>query len=152
MTAAENSRIQEEKVRAMFAKYNMTFDIGEWTPPFKADTLRVEKKVRMRVHRTCHRCQTQFGVDRVCNSCNHTRCKKCPRYPGPKKESMKGKGAMVGGVGSTTATQGEGGNVKRPDSQRAPRICHKCRTTFGGKSSECQNCKHVRCPQCPRDP
>ncbi|KAL9128504.1 MAG: hypothetical protein Q9217_002830 [Psora testacea] len=46
MTAAENSKIQEEKIRVMFAKYNITLEAGEWTPPFKAETLRVEKKLR----------------------------------------------------------------------------------------------------------
>ena len=84
-TPAENAKIQEERVKAMFAKYNMTLEVGEWTQPFNADIPRVEKKVRMRVHRTCHRCQTQYGVDKACSNWNHKRCKKCPRYTGPKK-------------------------------------------------------------------
>ena len=41
----------------------------------------VHKKIRQRVHRTCHRCQTDFGAEKVCNKCNHNRCNKCPRNP-----------------------------------------------------------------------
>ena len=134
----------------MFAKYNMTLEAGEWTSPFKSDVLMVEKKVRVRVHRTCHRCQSQYGVDRVCQNCSHTRCKKCPRYPAPKKDA-KGKGAAAGAVGTSTAAKGDG-DGKRLATQRAGVACHKCQTTFGANSFQCEKCKHVRCPQCPPDP
>jgi hypothetical protein len=33
------------------------------------------------VHRKCHRCETDFASEKVCNKCHHTRCKKCPRHP-----------------------------------------------------------------------
>jgi len=41
----------------------------------------VRKKIRQRVHRTCHRCETDFGAEKVCSNCKHHRCKKCPRDP-----------------------------------------------------------------------
>ena len=47
---------------------------------------RVNKPIRMRVRRTCHRCQTTFGPDKVCVNCQHARCKKCPRHPPPKSQ------------------------------------------------------------------
>ncbi|KAL8796097.1 MAG: hypothetical protein Q9195_001429 [Heterodermia aff. obscurata] len=90
-TAAASSAIQEEKARALFAKYGLTLAPGEWTAPVNANAERVEKKIRMRVHRTCHRCQTTFGADKTCGSCNHTRCKKCPRYPMKSSEDGKRK-------------------------------------------------------------
>ena len=41
----------------------------------------VRKQVRQRVHRTCHRCNTDFGAVKVCSKCLHNRCKKCPKDP-----------------------------------------------------------------------
>ncbi|KAL8917417.1 MAG: hypothetical protein Q9172_005867 [Xanthocarpia lactea] len=79
-TAADSSVILEERARALFAKYGLTLEPGEWTSPIKPDAERVEKKIRMRIHRVCHHCQTTFGPDKICNHCKHPRCKKCPRY------------------------------------------------------------------------
>ena len=98
MTAKESYAIQEEKARALFAKYGLTLEAGEWTAPVTVGVPRVEKQVRMRIHRTCHRCQTTFGADRICSHCQHTRCKKCPQWPGGKSKHSKGKGTTVGGV------------------------------------------------------
>ncbi|KAI4182019.1 MAG: hypothetical protein L6R41_006262 [Letrouitia leprolyta] len=64
MTAAAYGTIQEERARALFAKYGLTLEPGEWTLPIRPDAQRVEKKIRMRVHRTCHRCETTFGLDK----------------------------------------------------------------------------------------
>lgn len=80
-TAAESSARQEEKARMLFAKYGMTLGPDEWTRSVTSDAERIEKKVRVRIKRTCHRCQTTYGADKVCNNCQHRRCKKCPRYP-----------------------------------------------------------------------
>ncbi|KAL8713057.1 MAG: hypothetical protein Q9220_002917 [cf. Caloplaca sp. 1 TL-2023] len=64
VTAAASSAALEEKARALFAKYGLTLEPGEWTTPMKPDAERVEKRIRMRVHRTCHRCQNMFGPDK----------------------------------------------------------------------------------------
>ena len=143
LTAMEHAKIQEDKVRALFAKYNVTLEVGEWTPLFKADIPRVEKKIRMRVHRTCHRCATQFGVDRVCTNCNHGCCKKCPRYPLKKVEQPRVK---EGAAAAKAPTQ----YVKKPVTQRTRMICHECQTPFKSKSKECVKCQHERCSQCQR--
>ncbi|KAF7596358.1 hypothetical protein BBP40_002102 [Aspergillus hancockii] len=77
--------IQEEKARALFAKYGLTLEPGEWKSPNPAIKVqRVAKPIRMRVRRNCHRCQTTFGPDKLCVNCQHVRCKKCPRYPAAK--------------------------------------------------------------------
>lgn len=109
MTAKESYAIQEEKARALFAKYGLTLELGEWSVPATEGVPRVEKQVRMRIHRTCHRCQTTFGADRVCSHCQHTRCKKCPQFPGGKSKSSKAKGLAVGGVAA------DDGLGKKPD-------------------------------------
>ena len=160
MTAKESYTIQEEKARALFAKYGMTLEPGEWTVPTTIGLPRVEKQVRMRIHRTCHRCQTTFGADRVCSHCQHTRCKKCPQFPGSKSKVSKGKGVAVGGVATDGKTDpltilhratGKEMTRKAP-TQRVRRTCHQCETLFQGKATQCENCKHLRCSKCPRDP
>lgn len=157
-TAAESSAIQEEKARVLFAKYGLTLAPGEWTPPVRGDAERVEKKVRMRVRRTCHRCQTGFGADKTCSSCNHTRCKKCPRYPTKTKDGKKKdvtlavdeNPAMIPLMLRSRAT---GKDMERKKAvQRVRRTCHMCNALFAGKAVECAGCKHMRCPKCPRDP
>ncbi|KAL9009562.1 MAG: hypothetical protein Q9173_005418, partial [Seirophora scorigena] len=173
MTAAVYGTIQEEKARALFAKYGLTLEPGEWTKAIKPDGERVEKKIRMRVHRTCHYCQTTFGPDRVCSNCKHSRCKKCPRYPTKRTKEQKGKAiAAAGGGIATTGTAAAAIadttlNLKsliissrptgkkvtyKPVTQRVRRTCHLCSTLFEGRAIECANCGHNRCPQCPRDP
>lgn len=152
MTAKENYIIQEEKARALFAKYGLTLEPGEWTVPATVGLPRVEKQVRMRVHRTCHRCQTTFGADRVCSNCQHSRCKKCPRFPGAKS---KGRDERLGKKADTlTMVQRATGKEmpRRPPTQRVCKMCHQCQTVFQGKATQCENCKHLRCPECPRDP
>ncbi|GAQ09608.1 hypothetical protein ALT_6929 [Aspergillus lentulus] len=78
------SAIQEEKARALFAKYGLTIESGEWKTPSDMTVQRVAKPIRMRVRRTCHRCETTFGPDKVCVNCQHIRCTKCPRHTSSK--------------------------------------------------------------------
>lgn len=164
MTSKDTSALQEEKAKALFAKYGLTLEPGEWTTPVTGGAPRVEKQVRMRIHRTCHRCQTTFGPDRICSNCQHTRCKKCPRFPGSKTKASKGKGVAAGGVAVddgktkngealTMPHRGTGKEMtRRLPTQRVRRTCHACETLFVGKAIQCEKCKHTRCPKCPRDP
>ncbi|KAL3257190.1 hypothetical protein ABHI18_007029 [Aspergillus niger] len=76
--------IQEEKARALFAKYGLTLEPGEWRSPSDTTVQRVVRPIRMRVRRTCHRCQTTFGPNKVCVNCQHVRCKSCPHHPSTK--------------------------------------------------------------------
>ncbi|MCJ1291214.1 hypothetical protein MMC34_002757 [Xylographa carneopallida] len=170
VTAAAYNKQQEEKARALFAKYGMTLEPGEWTPVWKGDAGRVEKQVRLRVHRQCHRCQTTFGPEKICNNCSHTRCKKCPRFPTKSAKDPERKDAAVGGMSMvissgpvpTTRIRTKSlalpeqlmGNelIRRNPVHRVRRMCHKCNTAFIGKATECVSCKHLRCPKCPREP
>lgn len=80
-TAAVSCALMEEKARSLFAKYGLNMLPGDWSPYVKEDAHRVEKKIRLRVRRTCHLCSTSFGSNKFCKNCEHNRCKKCPRYP-----------------------------------------------------------------------
>lgn len=168
------SAAQQERARALFAKYGLTLEAHEWitTGTTNENVQRVEKPIRMRVHRQCHRCQTTFGADRVCQKCEHTRCKKCPRYPA-KKEKAKGKGkegesaatpaAAAAKIGTKPAKKQEYLTIKsrtggpdlerRPPKQRVRRSCHKCQNLFiPATATVCTHCQHARCTKCPRDP
>ena len=164
MSAKETSAMQEQKARAMFAKYGLILEPGEWTVPSTDGAPRVEKKIRMRVHRKCHRCQTSFGAERICGSCDHTRCKKCPAFPSKTPKISKGKGKAIEGIaidndlaqgmGNLTMAHRATGKelARKTPTQRVRRTCHQCGTLFAGKLIQCENCGHKRCSECPRDP
>ncbi|KAF2494207.1 hypothetical protein BU16DRAFT_67594 [Lophium mytilinum] len=152
------SAVQQERARALFAKYGLTLESHEWITPAASNVQRVEKPIRMRVHRTCHRCETTFGQERVCAKCQHKRCKKCPRYPkkkviGDNKDDLvteqRPKKKMLLTIKSKTG----GDLVYQPTKQRVRRTCHKCESFFNPPTATvCEKCEHVRCTRCPRDP
>ncbi len=162
MNPKEASASQEQKAKAMFAKYGLTLEPGEWTTSVTAGTPRVERQVRLRIHRTCHRCDTTFGSEKLCRNCDHTRCKKCPGHP--KFKAAKGKGIAAGFIavdashtsndGASTMPHRSSGKevTRKKPTQRVRRTCHECQTLFVGKAIQCENCKHKRCAKCPRDP
>lgn len=181
-TAAEKvtpghwSSMQQEKARALFAKYGLTLEPEEWMSSRNLNVERVEKPIRMRVRRTCHRCQTTFGPDKVCVNCQHVRCKKCARYPPAKpkdqkdqKEQKEAKTKVAAAAAAKqearpkkqkeklpvlTIPSRTGGQdlVRKPIKQRVRRYCHRCNNLFIGAATECTQCKHIRCKKCPRDP
>lgn len=159
-TAAETSAIQEQKARILFAKYGLTIGPGEWTRPMAADTERVEKKIRMRVKRTCHHCQTFYGSDNICSNCQHKRCKKCPRHPSKRPKASEGR--MMAIAVDPNPQQQMPLTIKsrrtvqdlqfKEATQRARRTCHQCGSLFEARGKVCANCQHHRCPKCLRDP
>ncbi|KAJ5098325.1 hypothetical protein N7532_005326 [Penicillium argentinense] len=174
------SVMQQEKARALFAKYGLTLDPGEWKAPAgDVQLTRVTKPIRMRVRRTCHRCDTTFGPEKICVNCQHPRCKKCPRFPEAKEKEDKGyqelsktkigeirsrqRGALplqphfkyTGNPAAPIIIPSRSGGqdlVRKEAKQRVRRICHVCDTTFVKGSKECAECKHTRCKKCPREP
>ncbi|PGH05534.1 hypothetical protein GX51_02872 [Blastomyces parvus] len=154
------STLQQEKARALFAKYGLTLEPSEWmSKPADRSVQRVEKPVRMRVRRNCHRCLTTFGADKVCAGCQHLRCKKCFRYPPAKpkdeclgKEKAKALDAPKKPVLTIPSRTGGQDLVRKPIRQRVRRTCHRCQTLFIGDATVCTECEHTRCKKCPRDP
>ena len=169
----DNHKMQQEKIRALFSKYDMKLQPGEWTSTGKEGSERIERKIRMRIHRLCHRCDASFGTDQTCNNCQHTRCKKCPRLPPKKSADQRTLQAAKALPYDLAILVDDSPQLKGPTdpsylkfrsritgielSRREPihrvrRMCHKCDTLFVGNTVECLNCKHLRCAQCPRDP
>ncbi|KAH7089278.1 hypothetical protein FB567DRAFT_329213 [Paraphoma chrysanthemicola] len=151
--------MQQERARALFAKYGLTLESHEWiTAPAPVPPVqRVEKSIRMRVHRSCHHCGAIYGAEKVCFQCEHKRCKKCPRYP-PKKRTEKEKENDEGEKPKkkrvlTVTTRAGNELAYQPPKQRVKRTCHKCETPFVPPTATiCEQCRHIRCTKCPRDP
>ncbi|KAL1954387.1 hypothetical protein VTO42DRAFT_1253 [Malbranchea cinnamomea] len=166
VTSAQEWRAaQQERARALFAKYGLTLEPDEWiVRPVRDDVERVSKPIRMRVRRNCHRCLTSLGVDKICPSCHHLRCQKCFRYPpaklkqAPEAEKIRPKAETEASKRSEklvlTIPSRTGGQdlVRKPIRQIVRRYCHVCQTMFIGDATECTKCQHVRCKKCPRDP
>ncbi len=174
------SAMQQEKARALFAKYGLTLEPGEWKSPPDLQFARVAKPIRMRVRRTCHRCETTFGPTKTCINCQHPRCKKCPRFPPnhedgdeqqhphvprlrideirarqpgtlPNTPHLKFTGNPAAPLTMPSRTGGQD-LVRKVVVQRVRRYCHSCETMFKPGLKECASCCHVRCKRCPRDP
>lgn len=74
--------ISEDKARLLFEKYGLRYPAAkrpQQEPPNKIR--RVEKPVRIRLHWSCHHCNTAFAQAKVCSSCGHGRCGDCTRAP-----------------------------------------------------------------------
>ncbi|CAI6342102.1 unnamed protein product [Periconia digitata] len=161
------SALQQERARALFAKYGLTLESHEWiATAHPISVQRVEKPIRMRVHRSCHHCGTTYGADKVCVNCEHKRCKKCPRYPKKKTPTEKQKVPAAADDDAAAAaakpkkkklltlkSKTGGELVYQHTKQRVRRTCHKCHNMFLPASATiCDHCRHVRCTKCPREP
>lgn len=153
-----------ERAAELFKKHGLEVSPSSLPSSNKPPVERVHKEIRMRVHRTCHRCNTAYGADKTCLSCGHRRCKQCPRFPmkkdkGKEKEKVGDKREVKpivrrrkGDTGLTLASRTGGQDlVRKKIRQRVHRTCHRCQTDFGAEKV-CSNCKHNRCKKCPRDP
>ncbi|KAK3944769.1 hypothetical protein QBC46DRAFT_145840 [Diplogelasinospora grovesii] len=173
-TRVPRSQIFEERAKKICERYGLELKPNEWLPS-EGHALRVEKPIRMRVHRKCHVCDTAFGLGKDCPKCKHTRCKSCPRLPpkrteAEKEESRKKRAAIMKEraenppiipdwdpsdkkvVLRRPAKSGGQDLVHKRPRQRVRRTCCECERQFSGGNKSCDNCQHVRCTDCPRDP
>ncbi|KAL3427338.1 hypothetical protein PVAG01_00847 [Phlyctema vagabunda] len=167
------AQLDADRAKRLVERFNLSIEPHEWTITAAKDmqVQRIEKPIRMRVHRTCHRCGASFGANKTCVGCEHTRCTKCPRYPSKKTEKKTKEPVVVAAIAPTEAEQVKepketkekfilakpsrtGGQplVRKKPRQRVRRTCHSCSTLFSSGTKECSNCGHIRCEDCPRDP
>jgi hypothetical protein len=166
----------EERAKKLNERFGLEIHATEWQSAIPNDTvLRMDKPIRMRIRRTCHRCNATFGATKECPNCNHSRCTKCTRYPPKRSEaemiaSRERKAAKIKAnrdnapivpdygpeeknivLTRPSKTGGQDLVLKKPR-QRVRRTCHQCQTLFMAGSKTCERCSHVRCTDCPRDP
>ena len=164
------SEIEAERNKKMAERFAITIEPLSNKPDSEA--FRVEKPVRMRIHRSCHKCNTTFGGSKICVKCEHPRCSKCPRFPLKKPEGKgKSKAAAAAPKGDTIEADTWFGLkeevlvltkpnpkpngqplVRKVPRQRVRRTCCKCQTLFATGVKNCSDCQHSRCIDCPRDP
>jgi hypothetical protein len=92
------SEIEAERIRKIYERFTKELKDLELTESNRPDreAYRVEKPIRMRIHRTCHLCNATFGNNKLCWTCQHPRCSRCPRHPTEMKaaeQSRSGKPA-----------------------------------------------------------
>ncbi|KAK3294664.1 uncharacterized protein B0H64DRAFT_463642 [Chaetomium fimeti] len=172
-TKVPRSQIFAERAKKLGELYGLELPPSEWHKT-EGHALRVEKPIRMRVHRKCHLCSTSFGVGRECPNCTHPRCKQCPRIPpkrteAEKEESRKKRAAIIKEraekapiipdwdptpkkiVLKRPAKTGGQDLYYRKPRQRIRRTCCGCEKLLAGTKT-CEGCQHTRCTDCPRDP
>ncbi|KAK4230083.1 hypothetical protein QBC38DRAFT_63588 [Podospora fimiseda] len=174
-TKIPRSQLFAERAKKLGDLYGLELKPSEWHLT-EGDVTRVEKPIRMRVHKKCHLCDTSFGLGKECPKCKHPRCKQCPRVP-PKRseaereESRKKRAAIIKerkenapiiadwdtspkkAVPLTRPAKSGGQDlIHRKPRQRIRRTCCQCDKLFNGGSKTCEHCEHARCTDCPRDP
>jgi len=76
------SQMQIERARKLVERFDLNLSTDDFiSVSLDREAFRVEKPIRMRIHRTCHKCNTMFGGNKKCVTCQNKRCSKCPRYP-----------------------------------------------------------------------
>ena len=167
----------EERAKKLGERFGLEIKSSEWHSVSPDDTvLRMDKPIRMRVRRTCHKCNAHFQFDKECPGCQHIRCTKCVRNPPKRTEaeliaSRERRAAKIKAnkenapiipdyaydgtqvyVLKRPSKTGRQDLVYRKLRQRVRRTCHECDTLFAAGSKFCESCSHVRCTDCPRDP
>ncbi|PNY28610.1 Uncharacterized protein TCAP_01470 [Tolypocladium capitatum] len=178
VTKMARSQLFEQRAKKMAERYGLEIKASDWQS-VAADgddtVLRIDKPIRIRVRRTCHRCHVAFAADKECPGCQHVHCAKCARYPPQRTEAEqlashmrreaivkanKENPPIVADYSYTdegivltrpSKTGGQDLVYKKPR-QRVRRSCHECQALFVGGSKKCEDCGHMRCTDCPRDP
>ncbi|KAK8028236.1 hypothetical protein PG991_005292 [Apiospora marii] len=175
-TRIPRSQVYDERARRLGDRFGLEVKPVEWNAA-RGDVLRVEKPVRIRIHRTCHKCQATFGPGNSCPGCQHRRCEDCPRNP-PKRTEEEKKASRQR-RDAATATQknqdlapiiphygledpliltrpspkpGGQDQVHKKHRMRIRRYCHECQALFKAPSRICEQCGHKRCGDCERIP
>ncbi|KAI0458674.1 hypothetical protein F5B21DRAFT_401810 [Xylaria acuta] len=170
-------QIHEERAKKLGARFGLEIKPSEWHST-EGEVLRVDKPVRMRIHRECHRCKTRFGAGNVCPSCQHTRCKQCTRYPDKQTEAeqqanRKRREALIQkhkdmapiipsydyspqiALKRPSKTGNQDLVYKGRPRMRVRRYCHVCERLISSHTKQartCEQCGHKRCADCPRYP
>lgn len=174
------SKIYNEQFEKLFKNSGLDVDPSSFYQ-MEGHVLRVNKTIRMRVHRKCHQCHSQLSNSGRCERCNHSFCSQCTRYPPKLSEAEKiaqseRKNEIVikraanariwpdpnydpqAPVVVTIPARQEQKLVFKKVRQRVRRTCCQCleshasEVIFLGGGRDCAKCAHVRCTDCPRDP
>ena len=176
MTKMSRTQLVEERAKKLSERFGLELSASEWMTTTPDETvLRMDKPIRMRVRRSCHKCNATFGKAKECPNCQHPRCTKCARHP-PKrteeeiKASRERRAALIKAnkenapIIPNYAFEEKEFVLRRPGKkdaqdliykkprQRVRRTCHECQVLFISGNKQCSQCGHNRCTDCPREP
>ena len=166
------------RAKQLAERYGLKLEPTQWyKAPGAAPAYRVEKHIKMRVHRQCHCCNTLYSYAKECSKCGHQRCRQCPRIPprrteAEKEESRKRRAAIVKEqkerapivpdwsfwhsdrkvILRRPAKTNAQDLIYRKPRQRIRRNCCQCAKLYHSGVKTCEHCRHVCCTDCPRDP
>ncbi|KAK3379300.1 hypothetical protein B0T24DRAFT_150823 [Lasiosphaeria ovina] len=173
-TRVPRTQLFAERAKKLGELYGLELKPSDWYSS-EGHALRVEKPIRMRVHRQCHECKTSFGLGKECPNCKHVRCKQCPRVP-PKRTEAEREASRVKRAAilkeraenpriipdwnltvkeivlRKPAKKNGQDLVHKKPRQRVRRTCCECEKLFVGGHKTCDKCTHTRCTDCPREP
>lgn len=178
VTKLARSELFEQRAKKLAERYGLEIKASDWKSVAAADddtVLRIDRPIRIRIRRTCHRCDVTFAAAKECPNCEHVRCAKCTRYPPKRTEaerlaSHRRREAILkankenppiiadysyadkGVILTRPSKTGGQDLVHKKPRQRVRRNCHECQTLFMAGSKKCEDCGHIRCTDCPRDP
>ncbi|GAP84891.1 hypothetical protein SAMD00023353_0802140 [Rosellinia necatrix] len=169
-------QVHEERMKKLGARFGLEIKPSEWHSS-EGEVLRVDKAVRMRIHRECHHCQVRFGADNKCPKCHHTPCRQCTRYPNHETEAERqanrdrraaliqkhqDMAPILPSYDYSTEiplvrhrkTGGQGLVHKGRPRMRVRRYCHVCNNLIHPHAAQSRTCEcgHKRCDDCPRQP
>ncbi|KAJ0115374.1 hypothetical protein J7T55_012653 [Diaporthe amygdali] len=175
------AQVYSERAQLLSERFGLDMDPHTWYP-MEGHVLRVNKPIRMRVHRSCHQCGHGLNQSGICDSCKHTACSQCSYYPPKRSEAeleasreardriLRERTANAMIVPDWNFNPNEKVVLRRPGKaggqelvykkvrQRVRRTCCQCLefdgldTSFQGGKLSCPKCNHARCTDCPRDP
>lgn len=151
LTLSRPKKSKDKKERPKYSSGEDKYK-GRLTLPSKTggqDLIR--RPIRMRVRRTCHRCDTLFvhGV-KVCAKCKHNRCRSCPRDP--KKNKPPGYYDHQDPIDDDIFhTPGRPRRTYKKPRRRVRWTCGKCDQLFKGEKC-CTNCGASKKEHGKRDP
>lgn len=175
------AQIYSQRAQQLAERFGLDMDPHTWYQ-MDGHVLRVNRSIRMRVHRTCHQCGSGLNQSGKCDSCKHSACGQCTYYPPKRSEAEKlasrekrdqilrerTANAMI--VPDWNFNSHDKVVLRRPGKpggqelvykkvrQRVRRTCCQClefdglETSFQGGKLSCPKCNHARCTDCPRDP
>lgn len=171
-------QVHEERMKKLGARFGLEIKPSEFHSS-EGEVLRVDKPVRMRIHRQCHLCESRIGVGNECSSCHHIRCRQCNRYPDKqteaerqanrdKREALIQKNRDMAPILPSYDYSAPKIELKIPGKtegsilvhkgrprMRVRRYCHLCNTLIPPHAQQartCEQCGHKRCNDCPRYP
>ncbi|KAF3767804.1 hypothetical protein M406DRAFT_328859 [Cryphonectria parasitica EP155] len=81
-------QIYGDRIQQFSERCGLEVDPNAWYH-MEGHVLRINRPVRMRVHRQCHQCGGDVGAKGLCGKCNHSFCHQCTRYPPKRSEDEK---------------------------------------------------------------